>query len=125
MLRHTDLVLFDVKTVDPEKHQRILGQPLAPVIASARLVAATARLLLVRVPVVPGFNDDASSLEAILEFAAELTDQVAFIAYHRLAEAKYRRLGREYPVAATPEPTQEFMENVAVLAAAKGLHVRA
>jgi pyruvate formate lyase activating enzyme len=124
VLEHTDLVLFDVKTLDPEKHERILGRPLGPVISSARFLAAAARPLLVRVPVVPGFNDDISSLEAILEFAAELTDQVAFIAYHRLAEAKYRRLGRAYSMGATPEPTPELMQRAEALAAVKGLRVR-
>lgn len=124
MLRHTDLVLFDLKTVDPEKHQRVLGRPLAPVIASARQVAQSGRPFLMRVPVVPGFNDDDASLEAILEFAVDLTDQVAFIAYHRLAVAKYRHLGREYPFARTAEPTQEFLRSIAALAEAKGLQVR-
>jgi hypothetical protein len=61
--------------------------------------------LLVRIPVVPGFNDDKASLESLLEFTAQLTDQVAYIAYHRLATGNYRRLGREYPMARTAEPT--------------------
>jgi pyruvate formate lyase activating enzyme len=124
ILRYTDLVLFDLKTVSPERHQRVLGKPLAPVVASARLVARMGRPLLVRVPVVPSFNDDEPSLQAILDFASELTDQVAFIAYHRLAIAKYHQLGRGYPMAPTAEPTQEFLQNVAALAAAKGLRVR-
>ena len=120
MLRHTDLVLFDLKTVDPGVHQRVLGKPLAPVIASARLVAQSRCPLLVRIPVVPGFNDDNTSLESILEFAAQLTDQVTFIAYHRLATGKYRRLGREYPMARRAEPTPERLRGAAALAAAKG-----
>jgi len=74
--------------------------------------------------VVPGFNDDKASLESILEFAAHLTDQVAFIAYHRLATGKYRRLGREYPMARMAEPTPERFRGAAALAAAKGLRVR-
>jgi hypothetical protein len=39
-------------------------------------------------------------------------------------EVKYHCLGRNYPTAATPEPTQEFMQRLAALAAAKGLTVR-
>jgi pyruvate formate lyase activating enzyme len=124
MLRHTDLVLFDLKTVDPDVHQRVLGKPLAPVITSARLVAQSGCPLLVRIPVVPGFNDDKASLESLLEFAAHLTDQVAFIAYHRLATGKYRRLGREYPMARMAEPAPERFRGAAALAAAKGLRVR-
>lgn len=124
MLRHSDLVLFDLKTLDLERHQRVLGKPLAPVIANARLVTRLSCPLLVRVPVVPGFNDDESSLRAILDFAAELTDQVAFIAYHRLAAVKYRHLGRDYPTALISEPTQELLQSAAALAAARGMTVR-
>jgi pyruvate formate lyase activating enzyme len=123
MLRHADLVQFDLKTVDPERHLRELGKPLAPVIASARRVAQSGCGLVVRVPLVPGFNDDEASLEAILEFAAGLTAQVAFIPYHRLATAKYRRLGRDYPMARTAPPTAERLRSVAGLARAKGLRV--
>jgi pyruvate formate lyase activating enzyme len=118
-------VLFDLKTVDPEQHQHVLGKPLAPVIASARLVAQSGRPFLVRIPVVPGFNDDEASLESTLEFAAELTDQVVFVPYHGLGAAKYRRLGREYPMPQTAELSPERLRSAAGLAQAKGLRVRA
>ena len=125
LLRHTNLVLFDLKTMNPEQHQRVLGKPLAPVIARVRQIAESGRRLLVRVPVVPGFNDDGASLDSILSFAAEVTDQVAFIAYHRLGAAKYRRLGREDPMGHTGEPRPEVLRQAAALAAANGLTVRA
>ena len=123
MLRHIDLVLFDLKTVDPVRHQHVLGKPLAPVIANARQVAQSGCGLLVRVPIVPGFNDDEASLESLLEFAADLTAPVSFIAYHRLAAAKYRRLGREYPMPQAAEPSAERLRSIAALAQAKGLRV--
>ncbi len=124
ILQHTDLVLFDLKTVDPEQHQRVLGKPLAPVIAGASQVAQSGRPLLVRVPLVPGFNDDEVSLESLLKFATELTDQVAFIPYHRLAAAKYRRLGREYPMPRKGGISAESLRLATELAQAKGLRVR-
>jgi pyruvate formate lyase activating enzyme len=75
--------------------------------------------------VVPGFNDDDASLNSILSFAATVTDQVAFIAYHRLGAAKYRRLGRKDPMGHTGEPRPEVLRQAAALAAANGLTVRA
>jgi len=125
ILQHADLVLFDLKTVDPEQHHRVLGKPLAPVIASARRAAQSGRPLLVRVPVVPGFNDDEASLESLLTFAVELTDQVAFVPYHALAAVKYRRIGREYPMPRTAELSPERLQRAADLARARGLRVRA
>ncbi len=123
VIEHADLVLLDVKTVDANAHQRCLGQPLDPVVRSARLIAESGVRLIVRVPVVPGFNDGEGSLEPILAFAARLTKEVAFIPLHRLAEGKYRRLGRPYPSANTPRPTPAFMQHVAARATAWGLCV--
>ncbi len=124
ILQHSDLVLFDLKTVNPQQHQRVLGKPLAPVIASARQVAGSGRPLLVRIPLVPGFNDDAASLESLLEFAAGLTDQVAFIPYHQLAAAKYRRLGRDYPMPRRAEISPDSLRRATALARTRGLQVR-
>lgn len=123
LLQHTDLLLLDLKTLDPEAHRRVLGRPLGPVLASGRLAAGTGIPLVVRVPLVPGFNDDDRSLRGILEFAAELTERVAFVPYHRLGEGKYRRLGRPVPTAGTPEPSPEGLQRAATLAAALGLGV--
>lgn len=125
VLQHTDLVLLDVKTLDPAAHRRVLGKPLPPVLTSARLVARSGVPLIIRIPLVPGFNDDEASLRAILEFAAGVTDEVVFVAYHRLADAKYRRLGRAYPAVSTPAPPAATMQRAAALAAAVGLRVRA
>jgi pyruvate formate lyase activating enzyme len=123
LLVHADLILFDLKTVDPAAHLRVLGRPLAPVLASARRAAQSGVPLTARIPVIPGFNDDDASLGGLLRFAAGLTDRVSFIPYHRLAEAKYRRLGRPYPAAAIPEPSPERMERAKALAGSIGLTV--
>lgn len=123
VLRHTDLVLLDVKTADPEKHERVIGKPLAQARDNARAIAATGVPIMVRVPVVPGFNDDEASMAAILDFAAELTTHVRLLAYHRLATSKYHQLGREYTLAGTPEPTKDDLLRLAALGPARGLEV--
>ena len=123
VLRYTDLVFFDLKTMDPGKHERVIGKPLARVIANARLVAASGVPLVVRVPVVPGFNDDEASMRAIMDFAGEVTSHMALLAYHQLARAKYDRLGREYSMGATPATQEDTLTRLAALGLAKGLEV--
>ena len=74
---------------------------------------------------VSGFNDGEASVESLLAFTDELTDRVAFIPSHRLAAAKYSRLGRDYPAARTAEPAPKRLRRIAALAQAKGLRVSA
>jgi pyruvate formate lyase activating enzyme len=123
VLPHADLVLLDLKTLNPEAHRRRLGRRLDPVLRSARRIAEAGVPLRVRVPVVPGFNADEASLHAILDFAAGVTTRLSLIAYHRLGEAKYRRLGRAYPMLAIPPPGPALMQGLAARAAARGFDV--
>jgi pyruvate formate lyase activating enzyme len=64
------------------------------------------RQLVVRVPVIPGFNADAASLAAIAEFVLELGGgrwrPIDLLPYHTLGKAKYQALGRDYPWAEQP-----------------------
>ncbi|MHB1007458.1 MAG: glycyl-radical enzyme activating protein [Chloroflexota bacterium] len=123
VLKYTDLVLLDLKTMDPSKHERVIGRPLDRVIANARLIAESGTPLVIRVPVVPGFNDSDESMEAIFAFAAELNGRVELLAYHRLAVTKYHSVGREYPMKDALVPSKERLVAIAALAAVRGLDV--
>ena len=55
--------------------------------------------IVVRTPVVPGFNDTVDDIEAIARFVKSVSEDIVYelLPYHRLGEAKYRCLGVEYP----------------------------
>jgi pyruvate formate lyase activating enzyme len=99
--------LADLKHVDPEKFFRGTGGDLALALGNLRYLAERGADLTIRVPIVPGFNDDELSLRGILEFAASLprpsTAESApgrhlhLLPYHDLAAGKYAALGRNYP----------------------------
>ena len=67
-----DLVLFDLKETDPEKHKAFTGVPLAPILENLRRVDAMGIPTLLRLPVIPGWNDREEHLLQAKAVAASL-----------------------------------------------------
>jgi pyruvate formate lyase activating enzyme len=95
------LWLADLKQVDADRFKEGTGGNLAQVTANMMTLAASGADLELRVPLVPGFNADDVSIEAMLMFAAALPNpkgvsrRVDFLPYHELAFGKYAMLDRE------------------------------
>ena len=99
LLPHLDLLLFDVKHIDPATHRRYTGMDNALILANLRRVLAAGKPVRVRVPLIPGFNATPDDVAAIAAFVAALPGQVLgldLLPYHTLGKAKYAALGREY-----------------------------
>lgn len=121
LLPHLDLLLYDVKQIDSEVHRRHTGLGNELILENLRRIAALpAPQLIVRVPVIPGFNADAASLAAIAAFVLSLGHRVSeinLLPYHTLGKAKYRALGRDYPWEDQPRVTDAEMQRLAELVA--------
>jgi pyruvate formate lyase activating enzyme len=97
------LWLADLKHVDADRFKEGTGGNLAQVNANMTTLAASGADLELRVPLVPGFNADDASIEAMLAFAAALPNprdmkrRIDFLPYHELALGKYAMLDREWP----------------------------
>jgi pyruvate formate lyase activating enzyme len=95
------LWLADLKHVDADRFRSGTGGNLAQVSANMTTLAASGAELELRIPLVPGFNADDASIEAMLVFAAALpnprgvTRRIDFLPYHELAIGKYAMLDRE------------------------------
>jgi pyruvate formate lyase activating enzyme len=100
ILDYTDLVLYDIKHMNPAVHEELTGvsneQTLKNLEASLSLNKVS---IVIRIPVIPGYNDSKENTEATARFVKELgAKEVNLLPYHRLAISKYARLGREYPL---------------------------
>jgi pyruvate formate lyase activating enzyme len=98
VLPDTDLVLFDVKHIDPDVHRMITGRSNEAVVESLRFVSESGVRLFVRAPIVPGVNDSEENLRGIARTVASVrrVEEVDLLGYHRLGLSKYQMLGREY-----------------------------
>lgn len=112
-----DLFLYDVKHMDTEQHEECTGVPNKQVLANIRRIAFDLRIpVALRLPVIPGFNDDEANLNATVKLARELAKGsltgVHILKFHSLATAKYEALGLADPYARTNTQTNERLEQI-------------
>lgn len=110
--RLTDLFLFDLKLMDDVRHRRYTGVSNAPILANLKALDTVHDCVWVRVPLIPGINDDPANLEAVARFAASLScvQRVNVLPYHKTAAQKFRRLGKEFPLSNLESPSAEQVE---------------
>ena len=111
----TDRILFDLKIMDKEKHQKFTGKPNDSVLANARKAATSGVPLLFRMPLIPGVNDDALNIDDTAAFinSLGLTEKlIELMPYHRLGKGKYDSLGKKYAMADLVPQTPEQVEKV-------------
>jgi len=99
------LVLFDLKLMDPVKHQRHTGVANHTILRNLKALAGLRHPIKVRIPVVPGVNDSARDVDEFAAFLAPLGAPVELLPYHAIGAEKYRRLHRIYELKDTPEPS--------------------
>lgn len=93
----TDLFLYDVKTVDPERFSTWIGNGFDHVVANLKHIAKRGSHVLARIPVIPGVNNDPESISAISRFLNELgVRYVEMLPFHRTGSDKYERLGMQW-----------------------------
>jgi len=102
ILEHTDILLFDIKHMDPDEHKRACGQTNELVMSNFDLAVKSGKKLIVRVPLIPDYNTSDEALTAIAaavkERAADAVQEVNIMPYHSYGANKYRMLGMEYPL---------------------------
>ncbi len=123
VLPFVDLVLFDVKSADPEEHLRATGQSNVLILDNLRRLSRTGVALQIRVPVVPNHNAAPEQMGAIAQVVAglEVPPQVELLKYHRLGEGKYETLGLTCPEVITEPPTDQQMQELKQVVEKNGL----
>ena len=110
-----DLFLYDLKTLDEEKHKEYTGVSNHLILQNLEHLAQWRKDVVVRIPIVPGVNDSPDEILRIGEFVARLGGirEIQLLPYHQTGMEKYTRLGLEYTMPHTIPPTPERMEEIA------------
>lgn len=121
----TDLFLFDLKIIDPERHRRFTGLTNGLILDNLRALDLAAREVVIRIPIIPGINDDPENISGIgtLLDSLENIRCVNLLPYHNTASEKYLRRGSEYPLGDVQPPSNVEMASIADRLSSYGLSV--
>jgi pyruvate formate lyase activating enzyme len=120
------LFLYDLKLMDDALHRQVTGVSNERILENLRRLSALGHDLVIRLPLIPGLNDDEHNLRHIGAFVAGLPRPHALdlLPYHRTATAKYRRLNKTYDLQDVHPPSRARLTEIAATLDAFGLDVR-
>ena len=100
----TDLVMLDIKHIDPEKHKELTAQPNNRILEFAAYLNEKKVDMWIRHVIVPGLTDDDKYLDELGYFIGQFTNLKALdvLPYHTMGEVKYKKLGIEYKLKGVP-----------------------
>jgi len=123
---YCDLILFDLKHVDPGTHKLWTNVDNSLILDNLRRLSSMETEVVVHLTIVPGFNSDKESIRAIGQFLAKLDRSVAvgLLPFHKLAAGKYERMGMQSGAMQLRSPTPEMMEAIGEQLAKAGVNLR-
>lgn len=107
-----DLVLLDIKTWSPERHQMLTGCALQPVLSFASRLARLDRPVWLRYVLVPGLTDNFNDIESLARFAAILGNiqRVDVLPFHQMGRFKWKKLNLNYQLENVEPPFHAVIE---------------
>ena len=123
-LGKVDLVLLDIKSWDEERHRRLTGMEVGPVLDFARRLANHKRPMWLRYVFVPGWSDHAEHISQLARFAASLgnVERVDVLPFHQMGRFKWKELKLNYTLDDVQPPARETVEHACALFRAEGLN---
>jgi pyruvate formate lyase activating enzyme len=123
----TDLFLYDLKLMDPNFHKLHTGVDNRLILDNLRWLCREGFQVIVRIPVIPGINDQESNLEELAKFLLSLpnTPPVQLLLFHSLAKNKHERFGLPYRLDPNLKRDPEKLELIAQRLIRYGLNASA
>jgi len=123
LFKYVDLILYDIKHMDPILHEKATGQTNELILSNLRKIPPDKRIWL-RIPIIPGFNDDKENINKIEEIAREVSvEKISILPFHKLAEGKYQQLGHKFPAADVHIPSTEQIQQIMAAVEGHGIKV--
>ncbi len=121
-----DLILFDFKQVHPLKHLKFTGRENLQILENLKRLDAEGIPLIIRVPVIPGFNATPEDMRAMADFAAGLKrpHPCHLLPYHAFAQSKYRYFNIRQRFHLTDPPTPEMMHKFQTIWRHRGIEAQ-
>ncbi len=123
LLPHTDLVMFDIKHLDPVRHKELTGVDNRLILKNLRLVASH-KPTWIRIPLISDVNDSDDHIKTLIDLALELKiEKMSFLPFHEGGISKMDQIGmKNTPFTGAP-PSDERIQHFISLANKKGLKI--
>lgn len=123
---YVDLFLYDLKLMDEARHRQFTGVSNELILGNLQALSRRGHHIILRVPIIPGINDDLENIRQIGAFAAALPrlNRVDILPYHRAGAEKYHRLNKVYGLPETHPPSDQSLAEIAHILEELGLSVK-
>ncbi len=126
LLPNLDLLLYDVKHCDPAIHRLQTGKSNARILKNLENLLKGDIPVIIRIPVIPGFNEDIGTMEDIVSFLSQhdggIIERVDLLPYHKLGIGKYAALDCSYQLEGSETPGDEVMADFKQIFIKKGFN---
>jgi pyruvate formate lyase activating enzyme len=124
----TDLFLFDIKHLDDSSHIEFTGVSNLSIIGNYRLLLESEKDLMLRIPVIPGFNDNADHMERLKQFIfstkTSSLKKINLLPYHKIGSSKYKRFNLPYRMSGVEPPAKGEMQKLKEFFSETGVKVK-
>ena len=126
MASKTDLILYDLKCMDDARHKELTGVSNVPIIDNLKRLAAGRTEVWVRIPLVPGVNDDDENIRRTIAFLSSLKTirRIGILPYHSGGLEKARRIGQESHFRKFETPSEKRVAAIEAAFGEAGFEVR-
>jgi pyruvate formate lyase activating enzyme len=116
VIQYTDLFLFDIKHLDNTRHIESTGVSNTGILDNYRLLLKSNNDVMLRIPVIPGFNDDLEHLQRLKEFIISTKTgslkMISLLPYHKIGSSKYKRFNLPYRMENVEPPSKGEMQKL-------------
>ncbi len=101
----TNLFLYDIKHIDEKQHIKHTGISNKLILNNLKMLDEMGKDIWIRLPLIPGINDDESELLGMMDFLSKLKSNypISILPYHKIGRQKYKRFGIEYKMVGVEE----------------------
>ncbi len=113
LMEYTDLLMLDIKEINPLRHKDLTGFENTNILDMARYLSDIGKPVWIRHVLVPGHSDFDEDLDALGAFIKTLTNvqRVEVLPYHTLGKFKWENLGIKYSLEGVNPPSEERVQN--------------
>ena len=125
-LEQADLLLYDIKGLDPEQHNKNTGVSNELILKNLQYLNDIGKEIIIRLPIIPGCTDTDENIKATAELLSKLKSvtRVDLIAYHEYGKIKFEQRGETYPMEGAPQIGDERMNEIKKMLEDRGLTVQ-